>query len=667
MNILIPHSWLLEQLKTKAKPEEIRDKLSLAGPSVETIEKIEGEPVYDIEITTNRVDAMSVRGIAREAAVILEQFGLSSELKDLDLLTKDALQLIKVPLKLPKITNDPKLCSRITCIILKDVQNTPTPDWMAKRLKQVGQKIHHAAVDITNYVTHEIGHPIHAFDYDQIMKLGGEIIVKKAEAGQSFTTLDGESYEAVGGEVVFVNQKGEIIDLPAVKGTANTSINQSTKNILLWIEKIKPSKVRHASIAHAIRTTAAQLNEKDVDPHLAEPALLRAIELYQDLCQAQPASQIYDDFPGKEILPVVELALNKIDQYLGLNLKKEKIMTILEDLGCQVKLTGQERLAQLTVQPPTFRSDLKIPADIIEEVARIYGYHQLPSKLMATPIPLTKPEATDFKVEERIKHFLANLGWQEIYSYSLVSEDLAQDSGWPVKSHLKLENPLTDDKVYLRRSLLPSLVEVIEQNSQKADLAVYELANVYHPQGKAKLPQEKMKLGLVAQKSYRQVRGQVEALLNQFYVEKVTIEPFSKTPAGWVQAAKIKAKNKKLGTIGLLKNDLIGVEVELDTLLSVVQKHPTYQPIPKTMPVTEDMTFTLKPQTAVGPIMAGIKKLDQLIVAVELKTIYQRNHTFTITYHHPEKNLSMNEIEPIRQQIAKQLAKSYQAKLVGEV
>ena len=240
MNILIPHQWLLEQLETKAKPEKIQEYLSLAGPSVERIERREGDDVYDIEVTTNRVDSMSVRGIAREAAAILPQFDVPAKLAVSKLSFASLKPAAKQLLPLPKIDNSRKLSRRISCVVLTNVKHTPTPDWMAKRLQQVEMNIHDSVIDITNYITHELGHPIHAFDYDKVMELGGEINITTARKGERFTTLDEESYIAVGGEVVFKNPQGKIIDLPSIKGTLNSSIDDDTKNVLLWIESIEP-------------------------------------------------------------------------------------------------------------------------------------------------------------------------------------------------------------------------------------------------------------------------------------------------------------------------------------------------------------------------------------------------------------------------------------------
>ena len=655
MNILIPHQWLLEQLKTKASPEKIQEYLSLSGPSVERIDKRAGDSVYDIEITTNRVDAMSVRGIAREAAAILPQFDVPATLEKNQLSFAKIKPTAKKLLPLPKIKNSGKLSRRISCVILQNVKRTPTPDWMAKRLEQVEMNIHDSAIDITNYITHELGHPVHAFDYDKIMELGGEIIVTTAKKDEKFTTLDGESYLAVGGEVVFRNPAGKIIDIPSVKGTINSAIDDGTNNVLLWIESILPEKVRFTSMTHAIRTVAAQLAEKDVDPHLAEPTLVRGIQLYQELCEAEIASEIYDAFPDKIAPKPVSIDLAKIHTYLGIELPLKTVVSILEKLECQVKTVRQT----LHVTPPTFRQDLTISVDIIEEIARIYGYHQLPSKLMPTRIPLAKPADTNFAVENTIKHYLADIGWQEAYTYSMVSEELAEQSGHSLKQHAKLANPLTEDKVYLRRSVLPSLQEVLANNSQVEELSVFEMANVYEPQ-KTSLPNESLQLAMVSTKPYRQVKGDLESLLRQFYITDLKVDEVENNDG------QLKVNKTTIGTVSVQGQQTL-IELSVNDLLPHCKTHPTYQPLPKTASVIEQLTFKLPPKTAVGPILREIEQLDEQIKSVALTDTYQANYTLTIEYWDADNNLSNEDVRPIRKKIVSTVEKQYRAQLIGKV
>jgi phenylalanyl-tRNA synthetase beta chain len=650
MNILIPHQWLLEHLDTDVSPEELQKSVSLSGPSIERIYETEGDHVYDIEVTTNRVDSMSIRGIAREAAVILNQFGHKAKLKKLE--TTSIIKNSEANLPLPRIINDPQLSKRITCVILKDVKRTPTPDWMAKRLIQTEMNVHDSIIDITNYITHELGHPCHAFDYDKVMNTGGEIIVTEAKKGETFQTLDGNTFKTFGGEVVFKNKKGEIIDLPSIKGTINTSIDDSTKNVLLLLESIIAPKVRFASMSHAIRTTAAQLMEKNVDPNLITPTLEFGVQLYQDLCQAKIASDVYDEFPGQVKLKPVKVTLTKINEYLGLSLETKTIKTILENLGCKVKFEDQT----IEVIPPTFRPDLLMAADIIEEIARIYGYHNLPSVLMNSQIPLNKPQETNFSIENKIKRFASAIGWQEIYSYSMVSQEIALKSGSKLKDHLKLQNPLTDDRIYLRRSLIPSLSEVISMNPLEKELSVFEIANVYHPQGDNKLPNENLHLTLVSNKKYRQIRGDFEAILKQLFIKETSIN----------KNGEIKINGKKIGIVSQT-NNLIAIDLDFKSLLKHVKTHPTYQPIPKTSFINEDMTFTINDEISLGKVIKLIEEQSPLITQVSLKDQYKNNYTFSIEYHDPTKNVSGVEVEPIRKIVSQEIEKKFKAQLIGQV
>jgi phenylalanyl-tRNA synthetase beta chain len=675
MNILIPHTWLLEHLATDVEPLELQKLVSLCGPSIERIYDREGESVYDIEVTTNRVDSMSVRGVAREAAVILQEFGKKAQLKPSQLTSIMSLKPARVAdeLPLPKVTLKTPACYRALAIILRDVERSATPEYMAKRLRQTDQNVHDAVIDITNYITHELGHPCHAFDYDKVMALGGEIIITEAQPGKKFITLDGAEFTTVGGEIVFENPAGEIIDLPAIKGTLNSSITADTKNILFWLESLDAKKVRVASMTHAIRTVAAQLEEKQADPHLAEQVLVRGVELFQEHCNAKIGSAVYDAFILPRSPKPISVPLSTISTYLGLELPKQKIIKILTELECAAKLDATQQ--KVLVTPPTFRQDLEIPADIVEEIARIYGYQNLPSTLMSTEIPLLKPDLVNFDLEFQLKHSLADRGWQELYTYSLVSEALALQAA-PLTQHLKIANPLTDDKVYLRRSLLPSLQATAEEMTSGlaagATLKVFELANHYTPSGVAtELPIESLRLGLVSNQSYREVVGELQSLLQSIYRPDFEIQHSKKDG----QSATIKLTGKLtadqelpaqiLGSITQLKNGWWGVDLEMAQLVAATQTHPVYQPTAKNAALIEDLTFKLPAKTTIGSVMAQIDAQSPWIESVTLKDQYQQNFTFTITYRDAQSTLTSERVAPIRKLIVAALKNSLHAELIG--
>jgi len=678
MNILIPHTWLLEHLETNASPLEIQKLVSLCGPSIERIYDRDGESVYDIEVTTNRVDSMSVRGIAREVAVILNQFGIEAKLKPLKLPSLESLQPASksANLPLPKITIETPNCHRVLGLVLSHIVRHPTPKYMADRLLQTDQNIHDAAIDITNYVTHELGHPCHAFDYDRIMELGGEIIIKEAAPGKKFTTLDGAEFTTVGGEIVFENISGQIIDLPSIKGALNTSVNAKTKNILFWIESLDPKKVRVASMTHAIRTVAAQLCEKQVDPHLADSVIAKGVQLFQELCDAKIASPVYDAFQTPRHPKAIKTPLKTISNYLGLTLPTSEIMAILTKLECEVGESSDH--LSLSVTPPTFRHDLEIPADVVEEVARIYGYQNLPSQLMATAIPTLKPTDVNFDLEFKIKHNLADKGWQELYTYSLVSENLATESGHPASEHLKIANPLTDDKVYLRRSLLPSLLatakEMLASTTGTRTIKVFELANKYVPSQKpTELPDEKLRLSFVSNQTYREVMGEITSLLNCLYRPDLNIQPDAANPdkaliklTGEISKTQTLTKHK-LGFIKKLATGWWGVTLAMNELVAAARSHPAYEPAAKNTGIIEDLTFTLPAQTPIGNVITTINQTVGWIKKVELKSQYQANFTFSLEYRSETENLTSEQLIPVRKKIVANLENKFQAKLVGKI
>jgi phenylalanyl-tRNA synthetase beta chain len=679
MNILIPHSWLSEHLSGQLKPKDLQKYLSLSGPAVERFQEVKladgsKEIVYDIEVTTNRVDMMSIEGIARETATILTRAGFSIRRLKKDWPAVKQQPAVRLPL--PEIIYETDHIRRVMAVVLTDIKQVASPQYMQNRLQAVEINVHDAVVDITNYVTHELGHPCHVFDYDKLMKMGGKIIIKEAKPGKKFVTLDEKEHHTVGGEIIFESATGEIIDLPAVKGTLNTGIDHTTKNILFWIESIDPYKVRYASMAHAIRTQAAQLNEKKVDPHLAERVLRYAVDLFEKLVKAKVASAVYDYFPDRQQGKQIVVDSQTIHDYLGIDLPSMDIAKILRDLDCQVKIIQQKEGEQFVVIAPTYRADLEIAADIIEEIARIYGYHKLPSQLMTGALPTDRPYQKLFDLEKAIKNFLANIGWQEIYSYSLVSEAEALMAGYPLNKQLKLQNPLKEENTYLRRSILPSLISILQNANQSENWQLFEIAKLYHPQ-KNDLPKQEYYLAMISRRDFRQVKGDLELLLNHFYVlkkkeiELLVEEIMTKNHSIYQQSAKLVIKKDQerilLGYLHVFANQMIGIEIKLNNLLKVAHNHPQYQ---KTNPhslIIEQLTFTLRKQVAIGDLINTLIKTNKKIIDFNLLNIYQNNYTFEIVYQDPNKNLSKEDVEPIRQSVVAIAHKKFQAQLVGKI
>ena len=654
MNILVPHSWLLDHLNTSAKPEEIQRILSLCGPSVERIEKHGDEPVYDIEVTTNRMDTACVRGIAREASVILPQNGVPATLKNLpvfaELDEKRTQDIARFPIF---IQNDAKLCPRIMAVTMK-VTIGPSPTWLSNRLEASGVRSLNNLIDITNYVMLELGQPTHVFDAD---RLGSTMTIRESRKGETLITLDHRTHTLQGGDIVAENGAGELVDLIGIMGTANSVVMDNTINVLFFIEHCEPKHIRRTSMGLAVRTQAAQLNEKMLDINGLDRAMARGIQLFQELAQATLTSEVLDLYPTKKIQQHIQLPLTETKRYLGIELPILTQETILKDLGCDVSGSNET----LDVVVPTSRPDLEIPVDLVEEIARVFGYHNLPSVLPATTIPTTYPEDVDFDKEHMMKEFLSTLGWQEVYTYSAISQAQVEKSGFDAKAHIRLANPLNDEHVYMRRSLFGSHEEVLANNPQRKELSIFELAQVYHPQEKD-LPHEVLTLGLTSRKTWRQVRGDLEVLLRKFFILPEEIQTWQSSP----ESANLSIGDIKIGE-STYSNGLFHLALDWKQLLKVAKRNPTYSPFCPFPPIREDLTFTIPEETKIGFVLQSMRENNPLISSVHLSDTYKLNYTFTIEYLNKESQITSKDVEPIRKGIIQMLDQTYQAKLVGHV
>jgi phenylalanyl-tRNA synthetase beta chain len=655
MNILVPDSWLREYLETAVTPQELARLGSLHGPSFERIEQVEGESVYDVEITTNRVDLMSMKGLAREMVAIL---GEKAQGKNLAVVDKIDLKVEVKELPLPQIVVKTDEVKKIVTVVLDEVKNVESPAWLQKRLRQIGQTPHGVIVDVTNYVTQALGHPCHAFDYDKVMGLGGKIIVKRADVGKKFVTLDGIEYQTRGGEVVFENEAGEIIDLPAIKGTANTAIEEKTTRVLFWLENLEAKVVREASMGHAIRTVAAILNEKNVDESLMEETLTLGVQLLRELAGAKVASEVYRLVTVKtQKKQVVRLNLERVNAYLGVELKMEEVIAILKRLELLVE---KKQGGQLWVVVPSFRRhDIMIEEDLIEEVARIYGYYRLASKTDFKQVQIAAQEGVYFDLESRLKHYLAAVGLMEVYTYSMVSKEMIEASR--EKEYLRLTNPLSEDHVYLRESLIPSLLQVAADNHRWREMTrgIFEIAKVYVAGEKQTEVTEVVKLALLTPLPYREARAVIEGGLAIFYL---TMEVSGE---GEIVVIGREGKKRTVGKVKEVAGELLAWELEVAALGELAREYPKVKELNDQPTLVEDLTFVVK-QKKVGDLLKRMKQVSPLLQKVMLVDIYECNYTFRYWYQGKERALTSKEVAPIREAVVG-LMRDEGCALVGEL
>lgn len=645
MNIKILDSWLREYLETSAKPDEIRDILSLTSVSVEKLEKIQNDFVYDIEITTNRVDLMSVLGLAKETQASLTQIGKPAKFKPLNLKKPKEETENKINIK-----NNPRLVNRI-CAAVLSVKVGPSPKLIKDRLEASGIRSLNNLIDVTNYVMREVGHPAHVFDFDRIPTK--TIVVRESSKGEKIKTLDGKEYELPGGDIVADDGEGNIIDLLGIMGLDNSIVTNDTKRILFFIDNNNSHLIRKTSMSLGIRTEAAILNEKEVDPELAYDALLRGIELYEKIADAKVISPIYDIYPNKPSIKKVEVSSNKVSKVLGVSVSAEQIESILDKLGFIVAKKGEN----LDIIVPSSRAnDINIEEDIIEEVARVYGYNKLPSILPQNENIKDYRYTSQFFWEKRVKDALKYWGFTEAYTNSMVSEELYDGD---TKDAVKIQNPLNSDLLYMRKTIVPSLLNAIKDSKQN-QIKLFELANVYLKKTHD-LPDEIMTLAGIIKKqdvSFYEVKGVIEQLFRD-----LGINPSFKKSQKSAVGASIFTKGKYVGEIEILDNNIIDFEINFNELLKYVTLSKKYKPFAKYPPIVEDISLSIDSNIETHDIIQDIKGQSPLIVDVSLLDEFDSSRTFHIVYQDQNKNLTNEEVAKIRKKILSSLEKNFNAKI----
>ncbi|MGE5041594.1 MAG: phenylalanine--tRNA ligase subunit beta [Candidatus Levyibacteriota bacterium] len=639
MNIKILDSWLREHLETKATAKQIGEILSLTSVSVERIEKLGSNHLYDIEITTNRPDLMSVVGIAREAAVALNAEGIPSKFIDVQV-TEPKTEKTSFPLK---IKTDPALTHRV-CAAILSITVKKSPQVIKDRLEATDIRSLNSAIDVTNYVMRELGHPVHVFDYD---RLGDNtMLIREAKKGEKIVTLDKKEYNLQGGEIIAENGKGELVDLLGIMGLANSVVTDETKRVMLFLDNLDKHRIRKTSMGLGIRTEAAVINEKGVDPELTYKALLRGINLLTEIADGKLESSLLDIYPTHPKPKLVSVSFEKINRVIGVPVPEKQVVEILEGLGFTVKKTG----ATISATAPSNRAeDIEIPEDIIEEVARMYGYHKLPDTL--PPFSATVPyhmSSDQFYWENRAKRALKYWGFTEVYTYSLVSEDMLETDP---KDAVKIANPLGTDMAYLRTSLTPSLLEAVRSNKNYEYLRIFELANIYIKRTKD-LPVEILTLAGIMKKeqvSFFEVKGILEALFRDLGIKRYV---FKKSETA---TADIVVNGNVIGGIEMLDRNIIDFELNFRDLLKYATLKKTYTPLPKFPAAIEDIRLMIDPEITFDEVVKTIKQASRLVSTVELLDTYEDKKTFRITYQSQEKNLTASDITTGREAILNKL------------
>lgn len=673
MNIKITHNWLLDYLETDASPFEIQEYLSLRGPSVEKVVKKNDDYVYEIEITSNRIDAGSVFGIAQECSAILPMFGKKAQLRNNPLTRYRFNKQTFLPSLKKKLTIEVKekdLASRLTAVVLEDINIGPSPEFIRRRLTLCGIKTINNVVDISNYLMVDLGQPTHIFDYDQIK--GKKMILRTSKKGEMITTLDKKTIFLPGGDIVIEDGQGRLIDLCGIMGGINSAVSLKTKRIVFFVQTYNQHKIRKTTMVTGQRTMAASFFEKGLDEERVETALVYGIKLLEKYSQAKISSPLIDIYPHPYKPRTILFEKKNLDKKIGIKIETPMVISILKSLFFKVKKNPFDD-NELKISVPSHRkNDIFIQEDLIEEVARIYGYENLPANLP----PLVFVEEFDpiknlFRFQTKLKYFLKHLGLTEVMNYSMISKKLTKNLGLEPGNFLHLTNPISDEIELMRPSLLPSLIKNIAENEGKtAFLSFFEIAKVYWP-SKGK-PKENYKLGLITNTDFFDIKGIIEAILREFNVVMVDLKIeddrsfLYKTLFDQEKKVLIIHDKNPIGVFGQLREDLrlklnlksglFMSEIDLSVLANNFKTIPLYKPINPYAVIKLDLNLDLSQKLTFLKFKKIAIKESRLLQKIELVDLYKNKATVRLYFSSNKRNLreeeAKQELERIKRRIS---------------
>jgi phenylalanyl-tRNA synthetase beta chain len=471
----IVYNWLREFVEATAAADELRARLSLAGVAIDSIEETPAGPVLDAEITANRPDCLGHYGVAREVAAIyrLPVKSLKPKLKESSAKAADATRVE---------IEAPELCGRYTARVLRGVKVQPSPDWLGQRLEAIGQNSINNVVDVTNYVMFELGQPLHAFDLDKLAET--RIVVRRARPGEKIRTLDGAE-RTLAKEMCVIADSSRAVAIAGVMGGAESEIGFNSRNILIESAWFDPISVRRTSKALGLRTEASYRFERGADPEMAELASRRAAELIQQVAGGELLAGVVDVYPGRAAGATIEISRKELLRMMGADVPDRDIEEILGALGFHPVRKDAQRgtagslLAAWECKQPSWRQDVTRGIDLIEEVARHYGYDKFPPRLPPAKRPAQRlPHAAAL---DRLRERVIALGYQEIVAIPLV--DARRDELFRAEgvAPAVIGNPLAEDASVMRSNGVVSMIDALEWNLNhgQRNLRLFEIGKEY--------------------------------------------------------------------------------------------------------------------------------------------------------------------------------------------
>lgn len=633
--------------------------------------------VIDFEITSNRPDCLSVVGIARETAATLNTTYTMPETTYIIKCNKNIKDSLKVEVK-------DKLCRRYMARGVKNIKIAESPAWMQERLIDAGVRPINNIVDITNFVMLELGQPMHAFDSRQITS--GKIVVERAKDEEKFTTLD-ETERTLNQDVLCIKDGETTIGLAGIMGGLNSEVKEDTTAIIFESANFDGTNIRVSSQKLGLRTEASAKFEKDLDPNLAETAINRACHLVEQLNAGEVMEGTIDIYEEKLEPHTLKISSKWINEFLGTNLSKEEMKSYLDRLDLFTEVNEDT----LHINVPTFRSDVNIKEDVAEEIARIYGYNNIPTTLIRS-VSERGGKSKKQHLEDEVIKALMGSGLNQSISYSFVSPKvfdkikISEDS--KLRNAIKIRNPLGEDYSIMRTTTIPSMMEALARNYSRnnEEARLFEIGKVYmSKENENEVPEERnvLTIGLYGNVDYLNLKGVIENIAEHLGVERLNLTRESEDPTFHPgKTACVSIRKEHLGILGEVHPDVAenyGIdercyiaELNMDVLFANANLNKMYKVLPKFPAVTRDMALLLDDAILVQEIEDIIlKQGGKMVEKVKLFDVYKgkqipegkKSVAYSILYRLENKTLTDEEVNKVHDKIVRTLENRLGAQL----
>ena len=676
----ISYEWLKDFLDLTIKPAELADLLDQLGLMVENLEEKNGDYILEIETYANRPDILGHLGLAREIGASLGIRLKESHwpVKEIPVPTSDLIHIEIL---------DPDLCFRYCGLIVRGVKVGPSPEWLKNRLENVGLRSINNVVDVTNYVLMATGHPIHAFDYQRLA--GPRIVVRRARKGEKLRILGGETIELTPDHLVIADAEKPVA-LAGIIGGEESAVTEATTDVFLESAWFQPVSIRRTRKHFGLETDASYRFERGADVNLPPLAARMAASLLGEF-GGKATRELIDVYPVPYKPKEVVLRFSRIKELLGLEIDSNFVLSLLRSLEFEVQQIND---FNLIVHVPSHRVDIEREADLIEEVARFYGYEKIPSLIPPLKVIERAPDRHQSQIK-KIRSVLFQQGFDEVLNFSFSEPDREKIFNTGLRP-IALSNPLSQKNSLLRTTLLGGLLENIAYNQKRGQegMRLFELGNIYFWEGET--PMERLFLGLAIngwflspdwsqpgeKADFFHLKGALEVLLNELRYEPYFFRPSEHNFFEPGYCLSLEIKGDRLGFLGQIRSEILqafeiegevyAAEINLALLLSKQPRPFSYVPVSRFPAIIRDISFTVPRDIPYEEIRISLLNLElPHLESFELIDRFVSDRlgenvvslTLRFVYRHPHRTLQAEEADRLDRRIINHLRSNFQANL----